>query len=202
MLIMGIMFSMPVAAVICVKDGPGAIDASDRGDRGWVCEKEAQGAGPVFPAACVRNCYTLGLAPDWIDQWCSHGDTDPDTGALRWLPNSSSSPTDDQSGPGFRTWSVTANFGAGVQTASGVAWCGTSANVPPTAHASAVNCWCRMTSPVTGPWVWGHTYPAYGGFTGVQRCVNLCARLCARCVQEGGHAFCRRSAVLNFLNFF
>jgi len=92
-------------------------------------------------------------------------------------------------------WSVTATVGShGAQTVSGEAACigssGNSSTQPGSAVLNGVNCWCRMTSPRSGSWVF--LYDDYGA----SNCSRYCAFVCALCVRDGSNDSCSRGAVL------
>jgi len=130
--------------------------------------------------ARVVALENAALIDVWVSAWRGHNGT---------LTNGTRVPT---SGNGAREWSVTANVGgSGTHTASGDAWCGTSSTAPPSAHsASGTNCWCRMTGPRAGSWVFDWT-----SFT-ASNCANNCANACSSCVLNGSNNSCSRGAVL------
>jgi len=99
-------------------------------------------------------------------------------------------------GDASKTWSVTANFPDGNHTVSGDGWCGPSKTLPPTSiNFVGTACWCRMTSPHGGPWVFDLDYYDWDG-RNAEHCAVFCAHHCGLCVLSGGHA-CTRWTLLN-----
>ena len=112
-----------------------------------------------------------------------------------FLPNSTPDPP--TSVIGNPNWSVFANLGGGVQTMYGDGWCGPSNINPPssagTVHTSAPYCWCRMTAPKTGKWIF-----LYGeGLSLKNDCPGLCSYDCVRCVLQGTQGTCNRGILLD-----
>jgi hypothetical protein len=53
-----------------------------------------------------------------------------------------------------------------------------------------LNCWCRMTEPVVGSWVFRNSFPNQ------LECQINCALGCATCVRDGTNISCTRTALL------
>jgi len=86
------------------------------------------------------------------------------------------------------TWSVSASVGgAGNQTVSGTGWCGANASSPPTSNLSSGGyCWCRMTAPRLGQWVY---------LNAISNCASSCAAACRTC-PFGSNGRCTSAALL------
>ena len=125
----------------------------------------------------------------WLDAWKAIEESDAeDSGTLP----SSSSDYDDYETP----WTVTAAVAPfGQQTLKGESACieTTSNNTtkPTDAILDGVNCWCRMTSPRVGSWVFNYTNST------ASACASGCANDCSNCVQLGTTGWCSRRAVLD-----
>ena len=129
---------------------------------------------PANMTACADWTY-------WLPRWASHIGTLPN--ALFTTNNTT------------RIWSVTANLGGGATTVSGVGWCSTSAStsLPPSGHVPTGRaCWCRITEPRLGPWIFLVDYS--NTFQCEINCPNLCS---ARCIITGTDRGCTRAAILN-----
>jgi len=111
----------------------------------------------------------------WLNAWRGHSGT---------LPSSS-----QVGAANSTTWSVTANVGAfGSQTVNGQAAC-TAGSAPTSATLNGTSCWCRMSGPFAGSWVFAWSYTA-------SFCAHSCASNCAYCVRNGSVNSCTRGAVL------
>ena len=89
-------------------------------------------------------------------------------------------------------WAVTANQNnTGYQTVNGMSNCTSSAATSPwVISTDGANCWCKMTGPRVGLWVFAFTYST------TANCANGCARHCAYCAQHGAQNSCTRAALL------
>ena len=136
---------------------------------------------------CMNNSFdwpgSVLLTPVWLNAWFHH------SGPLPYseIGDMWSWPVTVPEG----MFSVTSNMGgAGNQTVTGNAWCGTDGGTPPPMHVddvwyaggSAHWCWCRMTAPNAGQWVLGGFFhnAGYGDF-----CPWHCQTMCAYCVIGG-----------------
>jgi len=111
----------------------------------------------------------------WLGAWSLFDNNVP-------LPNSSYTPMPDAGG-GQRVWTVTSDFGgAGTRTISGDAWCHTSnTGAGPAAHSTAgINCWCRMTLPNQGKWLYLYDYSGMNPVPPPSHCGMWCAHDCGR----------------------
>ena len=119
--------------------------------------------------ALPARAQTVSICQHWIDSWRTHSGT---------LPDGSRIPTSNN---GAREWSVTANTPVGLRTVHGQAWCHNThtGSVGPLEHNTAGHhCWCRLTEPYVGPWVF-----ATGDISlPPSACANSCANHCSNCV--------------------
>ena len=173
---------------------------------GWIASLLAFARGLAMTSFLAVITTPAVACHAWLATWRNH------SGAL---PNSSHQDTGG-SNIGFGTWSVTANFGSGIQTIRGEFMCA--------AGGSWGRCYCRRattegyeswsvdhssargsgrsdcsgnkSSVCGGPWVFVRDswfIPPFA-FT----CVELgwCGQHCAGCVRNGSDGSCTRAAVL------
>ena len=130
------------------------------------------------PAAAQR----VNVCQHWLDNWRAH---------VGPIPGANQVPAVNSNGE--REWLVTA---PGAHTVHGQAWCHTSGTTAPTVHDDAgVHCWCRLTEPSAGPWVFFSTSLPGSG------CTLTCAFACALCILNGYTLWgpCTRTAMLDSL---
>ena len=130
--------------------------------------------------ATHAHSQTVSICQHWIDDWRLAGGS---------LPGSSRFPV---VGGSSRVWWVTADTPVGSRTVHGQAWChDTDSGAGPLEHnLDGTHCWCRMTEPYVGPWVFLATTGS------ALDCVQSCAALCSDCGQTGPTNFCTRGALL------
>jgi len=131
---------------------------------------------PAMAWVCAKDGWDMA----WLDAWIAHSDT---------LPSSSYNVPYNQP-----DWSVTANVSnTGVQTVSGTSVCatnsGTYAQTGTPGGSGGTNCWCRMTSPRAGSWVFR------GDYDDASFCADACTEDCLGAIAYGVDDF--RTAILN-----
>ena len=128
----------------------------------------------------VASAQTVSICQHWIDGWRVAGGS---------LPGGSRVPTTSNAS---RVWSVTATTPVGSRTINGQAWChNVSTGTGPLEHNTAgVHCWCRITNPYVGPWVFLFTDST------AAICAINCANDCSFCGLVGSNASCTRAALL------
>jgi len=133
----------------------------------------------------------ISAAPAWVCMNVSGM-----TWLERWIVHDGQLPNDDAADyPSSQTWFVSADFGEddGQRIVKGEVRCHDSNIGPgPSSHNPNGNfCWCRMTSPKLGRWVYlynhGSVHCSQGG----------CSNLCGHCVRVGTYLTCTRHTVLN-----
>ena len=113
-------------------------------------------------------CVVDPFPGNWISAWLNHTGT---------LPDSNISYAPHQMTEGNGTWEVSSNHGGviGAQVVTGNARCSTEGGVSqgnihanaPTASWMGVECWCQMTEPWAGPWVFvGNNHGCTSTFQG------------------------------------
>ena len=135
-------------------------------------------AAPAW--VCISNSFSWDN--DWLSAWRNHNG---------WLPNGSM--VGSSAGP----WSVSSDLSSpSNRTVYGDGWCGShNQEAPPGAVIDEMggdpgSCWCRMTAPIFGAWVF------LGNWHGGVQCSELCASDCAECVITGDRGSCTRATVL------
>jgi len=169
--------SVPAMARVCMVNSPTVIatqtQLANKADKTELAEQVALLSARI---AALEN-----PSLEWLSKWISANGT---------LTNSTVS-------DGNSTWSVTANQGGtGTQTVTGVSRCsdtgGTNAVKGNPSETSGGSCWCKMTTPRAGAWVY---YSAFNGVLGpASACGMACSSACANHVQSNSNF---RAAVLS-----